>query len=315
MTFPNYLLPAYVDTVRSYKHAETTSWRDFHLLQPWLPPCHVAGPDFAAVLRYQFKLERRNLPPTMTCPCRNRHAPPRVISSPAYHAYTCNFGARSRKLTHNYVCKLITKALNDGGRYVAHEVAQAEIPHGGAIPDINISPNHASLLPPLQGDAASAEHIDVTIVGLVKTSDYKDTPATMARRDHKKDRYAHKQSKHGPHDSPVVFDLAGGCNRASADFLKTALEGRRPRLSLLYRQVTAALARLIGRMDQRNTWARAKQMGAAAGPECGPGVDAEDDDAAWVLYEEEQQQARQLDNSFPDDELETDDPTSILHAL
>ena len=128
--------PAWVALIRDHKHAVITSWRRFHLLQPWMPACAVPGDAFAALLRYQFRLSRKGFPATMTCNCRKKDAPPRHISSADYHALTCGFGPRIRKSTHDHVCTLATKALNDGGCFVGTEVARPEAPHGGHIPDI-----------------------------------------------------------------------------------------------------------------------------------------------------------------------------------
>ena len=64
---------------------------------------------------------------------------------------------------------------------------------------------------------------------------------------------------------------------------------------------------MIGKMDQRNTWARAVQAGSTH--ERQP-QDTEDDDAAWALYMEEAQQDRLLDSSLG---TSTSDP--ILDSL
>ena len=287
--------PEGVDAVRDYKHAAATSWRAFHLLQPWLPYCRVDGEDFAAVLRFQLRLERQHLPPHFTCLCRNKQQPARVITSPSYHAFTCGFGARSRKRTHNHVCTLLTKAINDAGRLIATEVPRPEAGHGGYVPDINLALNPASLLPSPTGPARGAAHIDVTIVAPVQASAYTAALDRMKTSDPKKDRYDLKLDKHGPADRPVVLDLAGGCEPRTAAFLKEAFAAKPGRLSLFYQQAAAALARLIGGLDQRTRRARLVQSGSVDG-RC---HDTEDDDAAAAAALEEERQDRRLDDSFP----------------
>ena len=287
--------PEWVDAVRDYKHATTTSWREFHLLLPWLPFCRVTGEDFAAVLRFHLRLERQNLPSHFTCLCRNRDQPARVIASPSYHAYTCGFGARSRKRTHNYVCTLLTKAINGAGRLIATEVPRPEAGHGGNVPDINLVPNPASLLPRPTGPAHGAEHIDVTIVAPVQARTCSASFNAMKTHDPMKAKYDFKARHHGPRDRPVVFDLAGGCEPRTAAFLKEAFAANPGRLSLFYQQTAAALARLIGGQDQRVTRARLVQSGLVDARY----QDTEDDDAAAAAELEEARLGRQLDDSFP----------------
>ena len=287
--------PAWVEAVRDYKHAAATSWREFHLLQPWLPYCRVDGADFAAVLRFQFRLEHQHLPSHFTCLCRNKQLPARVITSPSYHAFTCGFGARSRKRTHNYVCTLLTRAINDAGRLIATEVPRPEAGHGGCVPDINLAPNPASLLPSPTGPARGAAHIDVTIVAPVQASAYIATIDRMKANDPMATRYDLKQGKHGPTDRPVVLDLAGGREPRTAAFLKEAFAANPGRLSLFYQQAAAALARLIGGLDQRTRRARLVQAGALDGRH----HDTEDDDAAAAAALEEAQLGRRLDDSLP----------------
>ena len=96
----------------------------------------------------------------------------------------------------------------------------------------------------------------------------------------------------------------GGIEPRSAELLREALLGKPSRLSLLHHQVTTALARLIGRLERRNTSARAVQAGTA---DRRAYHDAEDDDAAWALYLEEARLERLLDGGSP--ETSTSDPT------
>ena len=220
-----------------------------------------------------------------------------MITSPSYHAFTCGFGARSRKSTHNYVCTRLTKALNAAGRLIATEVPRPEAGHGGCIPDINLVPNPASPLRPPVGPAKEAAHIDVTIVAPVQASAYKDSVDRMKTNNPKQARYDGKLVKHGPTDRPVVFDLAGGCEPRSAAFLKEAFAANPGRLSLFYQQVAAALARLICSLDHRTTRARQVQAGVIDGRL----HDTEDDEAAAAALLEEEAQGQQLDDSFPPD--------------
>ena len=134
----------------------------------------------------------------------------------------------------------------------------------------------------------------MTIVAPVQASDYAASIDRMKANNPKKARYDLKQEKHGPADRPVVLDLAGGCEPRTAVFLKEAFAANPGRLSLFYQQAAAALARLIGGLDQRTRRARLVQAVALDGRH----HDAEDDDAAAAAALEEERLDRGLDDSL-----------------
>ena len=118
-----------------------------------------------------------------------------------------------------------------------------------------------------------------------------------------KTRFDHKQAKHGPGDRPLIFDLSGDVEPRSRSFMKSAMALNPSQLRLYYLRVAAAIARLIGKLDQRTHWARATQAGATPEVALDPDDDP-DDTTAWETHLTE----LRLDHALDDTSHLYDDP-------
>ena len=121
----------------------------------------------------------------------------------------------------------------------------------------------------------------MSITNLVHATDYDRSPKALCSHDHKAAVYDAKQRKHTQADAPIIFDYRASIEPRSRATLKQFLGPEsHHRLRLYLQQVTAAIARMLARLDSRNTWARMVQSDPLASRTA-----LEDDDTeAWVIH-------------------------------
>ena len=251
------------ELARDYRHA-SHSWAPFYALMPWLPQCALAGDVFATVVRYHLRMEPDTTPRlghSMTCNCTNRSLPPRCIPSATYHAYTCGFGALIRKKTHDFIVTRTVALINQGAVMVATENPHAERAHMGRQSDIDLAP-HPFCPAGCSRDIHQYNTSDISITAFVHASDVHLGPGALRSKDHKTQRYDAKRTGHSDHskDAPIIFDTRASIEpRSKATLLALLGKDQRHRLRLYLQVVTAAIARMLGLLDRRNTLRRIKQ--------------------------------------------------------
>ena len=123
-----------------------------------------------------------------------------------------------------------------------------------------------------------------------RATDCKASANALESKDPKTERYNAKRAKHGDADCPMIFDTRATMERRSESFLFTLmLDNKKPLVRLYKLRVAAAIARMVGKLDRRNTTARMTQ----ADPSISRDALSADENHAWALHLQEQALDRQ----------------------
>ena len=141
---------------------------------------------------------------------------------------------------------------------------------------------------------------------MIRSGDESAGAQALRERDWKSARYESEMQKHGSTDAPVIFDSRATLEKRSDAFLQALMLGsERARIRWYRLHVAAALlARMIDKLDHRNTLARMNQ----ADPSAPSSTLAEDVDGAGALHLQEQDEDRQDAAAF--NQLQSDLGTS-----
>ena len=231
----------------------------------------------------------------MKCNCRLKEAPPRTYTDPDYHALTCGYNALTRKHSHNHIVTKAVATINQMGVYRAKEPANPEAPDNGTVPDAYLVRNPDS--DPLPAGSPLYDSIDVTVVQLVRATDYKCRPSALLKPNRQRPMdlaYNRKVTKHDRWTClPLVLDHSANLHGTSRKFLDEAKgTSGNSKVLFLRKECAAAICRMIGTMHKRNIRQRTEHVV----------TNAETSEAmATFLAEYEEDERHALEELSPDD--------------